>query len=413
MREYTYSFQRAQYWMIAGFFFSFFQLKNSYLGYITSLIAVICLSAGLRILSKEHKAYAKAYHISLVQLVCSTIIYILMATPWKIQGCLPWIQIICMIILLYEYTCGMKEMLGSHQEETIRFIRPIFWEYVCYALLFVWAMMSDRNIIVWIALVLSIVILIQISLTHRKLNQVLPETRITISGPPVAVSAVGILVGVLTLIIAITYQVSRSDSLNYALWHSQDTIEQEQLLQKGLPKEIVQDLSQDTIEKMQKVKSFHACVDVQADFQVESYAGLDTDGTLHYLGYVDFDAMGIQGRSALLPQLLGSVNQRSGSIEEIAVLYDQKEQSYGYVQQMPYEFRFTKGTHHRGYVYMSAHDASDSIFEAGIKFQYQSSWFQYPYQKLDLGYMQIEHTFNNQTRKKQYISTIETRSIEE
>lgn len=78
MREYTYSFQRAQYWMIAGFFFSFFQLNSSYLGYITSLIAVICLSAGLRILSKEHKAYAKAYHISLVQLVSSTIIYILM-----------------------------------------------------------------------------------------------------------------------------------------------------------------------------------------------------------------------------------------------------------------------------------------------------------------------------------------------
>ena len=416
MKAKSYRFSTVSNIMFVGFLFSFIHLEISYLTDFTTGISALLMWYGCYILRKENEALRKSFVMTSCILVIFTFVEIIRATPWIGLSSISVVKPICMLVLLYQYGKGMQDLNLAYGGKSIIQCKSIYKEYLAYIGLMYFTIVVPTSLI-YFGIILLVVILVQIYRIHSIVKEHVKNKEFTCCFVPVIPAAATYIVVIIAIIMTSSYLVHRNLTSDYEVWKISTGEKRDALVQKGLSKQVSKDLSDDAVEALSEVKAFRVYEENQnQDFpQTEEYVGVDQDGNLYHLMWINFDKVDFNGNCSIIP--VWNTSRENGVMldKEVAFLYDQGDTTYGRKESsQSFDINFAKGKHHRGYVY-SIHDISDDqMMEFATNIIYQDSWFQYPYtyHSLAHSYQPVDDILTSMTQTKNYKTKFHTILIE-
>lgn len=384
MKEKTYTFSTISDLLFFGFLFSFFNLNMGYLSDFTGALSVLFLWYGFYILKNENTFLQKAWKAALCNVVIFTIIELIRAV--STIGNL-WIFVLirygCMLYLIYAYGRGMQALHRQFHGTDIVQCKRVYSEYVVVCIC---ALLSpvEPTVFALIIIVLFIVMLVQIHRIHQTIKLQVKNHRFTCRFVPVLPALAGYFIIMIGIIVACRYTTYQHLTSNYDPWLITLKDERMALVEKGLSKQVSEDISDDIVTALSKVEKIHVYDQKQNNNgyfpEYEEYGGMDKEGHMHYLIWIDFDDVDFDGDCSIVSEVNMSRNQGLLWKKEAAYLYDQEDVTYGKKDTSQYfDYNFAHGTHHRGYIYLKNEDTEDNLVEIITNVLYQDSWFQYPY----------------------------------
>lgn len=423
MKEKNYSITTICTILFWGFLLNFFSLNISYLADITTGIGMLLLWYGCFILRKENQALNKTFIMASCILGIFTFVEIIQATPLIDLSLVGVLSNVCILILLYQYGLGMQELNQTYGGETIVQCKRIFYEYIVIIALMIFSLFVP-TVLVYIGIVIFIVIMVQIYRIHKIVKEHVKDHEFTCRFVPVIPAGIAYAALMIAIIMASTYVVHTNLTSDYDMWKTSTSDERISLVEKGLSQKVSEDLSDDTIKALEKVKAFHVYKENQNDDYpkpIEEYVGIDEEGFLYHVIWIDFEQVDFNGNCSMIPLINSSQENQTFLETEVAFLYDQDNKTYGRKEaSQSFDVNTAKGDHPRGYVYSKSKVENDQLIDLSTNIIYQESWFQYPYVKQSLteSYSQSDDIFASMMQMKNYktkfhLITVDTRDFKD
>lgn len=331
MKAKSYRFSTVSNIMFVGFLFSFIHLEISYLADFTTGISALLMWYGCYILRKENEALRKSFVMTSCILVIFTFVEIIRATPWIGLSSISVVKPICMLVLLYQYGKGMQDLNLAYSGKSIIQCKSIYKIYLAYIGLMYFTIVVPTSLI-YFGIILLVIILVQIYRIHSIVKEHVKNKEFTCHFVPVIPAAATYIVVILAIIMTFSYLVHRNLTSDYEVWKICTGEKRDALVQKGLSKQVSKDLSDDAVEALSEVKAFRVYEENQnQDFpkQTEEYVGVDQDGYLYHLMWINFDKVDFNGNCSIIP--VWNTSRENGVMldKEVAFLYDQGDTTYG------------------------------------------------------------------------------------
>ena len=383
MKEKTYTFSTISDLLFFGFLFSFFNLDMGYLSDFTGALSVLLLWYGFYILKNENTYFRKAWKAAFCIAVIFTIIELIRAVSAINLWMLGLIRYGCMLFLIYAYAHGMQELNQRFHGKDIVQCKRIYSEYVVICIC---AILSpvEPTLFAWLFIVLFIVMLVQIHRIHQTLKLQVKNYSFTCRFVPVLPAFAGYFIIMIAIIMVCRYTTYQQLTSDYDPWHITLKDERMALVEKGLSKQVSEDISDDIVTALSKVEKLYVYDQKQNNNgyfpEFEEYAGKDKEGHMYYLIWVNLDDVDFEGDCSIVSEVNMSLYQELSWKKEAAYLYDQDDVTYGKKDTSQFfDYNFAHGIHHRGYIYLKNENTEDNLVEIITNVLYQDSWFQYPY----------------------------------
>ena len=226
-------------------------LNILYLDYILPALGAVLLVLGFRTLRRENKPLGWCYKLALAALLLRGVIYVLLALPMELGNTLAYCTALVTLAL---YICLWRGMVGvSRRAGAEKPAAPAAGAMaVLYGLLLPLAYIGLEG---WLLVVPLLVIYIVILRSMAKLSRSLADTGYVITAAPVRLPGWAVLWGSLGLLLAAILLAAFLGQRYPTDWQAredapQDETIRQQLLAKGFPSYVLDDLTADEVSCM-------------------------------------------------------------------------------------------------------------------------------------------------------------------
>lgn len=226
-------------------------LNILYLDYILPALGAVLLVLGFRTLRRENKPLGWCYKLALAALLLRGVIYVLLALPVELGNTLAYCTALVTLAL---YICLWRGMVGvSRRAGAEKPAAPAAGAMaVLYGLLLPLAYIGLEG---WLLVVPLLVIYIVLLRSMAKLSRSLADTGYVITAAPVRLPGWAVLWGSLGLLLAAILLAAFLGQRYPMDWHARDDAPQDetirqQLLAKGFPSYVLDDLTADEVSCM-------------------------------------------------------------------------------------------------------------------------------------------------------------------
>ena len=226
-------------------------LNILYLDYILPALGAVLLVLGFRTLRRENKPLGWCYKLALAALLLRGVIYVLLALPVELGNTLAYCTALVTLAL---YICLWRGMVGvSRRAGAEKPAAPAAGAMaVLYGLLLPLAYIGLEG---WLLVVPLLVIYIVILRSMAKLSRSLADTGYVITAAPVRLPGWAVLWGSLGLLLAAILLAAFLGQRYPTDWQAredapQDTAIRQELLAKGFPSYVLDDLTADEVSCM-------------------------------------------------------------------------------------------------------------------------------------------------------------------
>ena len=226
-------------------------LNILYLDYILPALGAVLLVLGFRTLRRENKPLGWCYKLALAALLLRGVIYVLLALPMELGNTLAYCTALVTLAL---YICLWRGMVGvSRRAGAEKPAAPAAGAMaVLYGLLLPLAYIGLEG---WLLVVPLLVIYIVILRSMAKLSRSLADTGYVITAAPVRLPGWAVLWGSLGLLLAAILLAAFLGQRYPTDWQAredapQDETIRQQLLAKGFPSYVLDDLTAEEVSRM-------------------------------------------------------------------------------------------------------------------------------------------------------------------